>query len=341
MSNRKTAFVTGASGFIAKHIVCQLLDAGWAVRGSTRSRAKADATRHTIAAHVQNPEALDETLSFVELDLTSDAGWDSAMTGSDALIHTASPFPLDQPKDPDELIGPAVEGTKRALAAARAAGLSRVVLTSSIVAIMFGPGSARGGELTEADWTDPRDARANAYARSKTLAERAAWAMAGEDPPLALTVINPGFVMGAALDSDTGTTYEVIERLLAGKDPALPDISFPCVHVADVARAHVTALDQEESIGRRFILADRTLTFQELAHALKSEYPDRRISTRLAPRWLLRVLALFDPAIKSILPQLGDHPHLSNAAARDVLKMAFHPAEEALRETAADILARA
>ncbi|MEM8658356.1 MAG: NAD-dependent epimerase/dehydratase family protein, partial [Pseudomonadota bacterium] len=330
-----TAFVTGASGFIAKHVIRQLLDAGWNVRGSLRALAKGEAVRQTMALHVLEPERLAEKLSFVELDLNSDAGWDTAMVGADVLVHTASPFPLEQPKDPQDLVAPAVEGTKRALNAARAAGISRVVLTSSVAAVMFGPGSARGGALTEADWTDPKDPRASAYVQSKTLAERAAWSLAQTEPALELTVINPGFVLGAALDGDTGTSYAVVERLLSGKDPAVPDISFPCVHVEDVAAAHVAALRRPDSIGARFILADRTMTFLDLARELKGQYPDRKIATRMAPRWLLRILAIFDPALKSVLPQLGYHPDLSNAAARNVLGVQFRKGEEALRETAA------
>ena len=119
-------FVTGASGFIAKHILRELFEKGFDVRAAIRSEKRKKELQSLF------PSA---PLDFVFLDLTKDEGWSDAMDGCEVLLHTASPFPMNEPKDPEELIRPAVDGTLRALNAAKSAGIKRVVLTSSNAAI--------------------------------------------------------------------------------------------------------------------------------------------------------------------------------------------------------------
>jgi dihydroflavonol-4-reductase len=332
----KTVLLTGATGFIAKHIAVRLLNAGYQVRGTLRSPARADEVRDAVRPHLKDAKGLDTCLTFTALDLTRDAGWDAAMAGVDAVIHTASPFPLGQPKNEDDLIRPTMDGALRALRAAHAAGVARVVMTSSSVAVL-GTDLPPGHEAyDEASWTDPYRAGTIAYARSKTLAERAAWDFVEtEAPEMRLTTINPVFVLGAPLDAQYGTSLKVIERVLRGKDPMLPRIAFPIVDVRDVAEAHVRALDRPETEGKRVLAADSTLWFSELAGVLKAAYPDRRMPTRTAPDMLIRFLALFDPAIRSIVPTLGHFEKVSNARARDLLEMEFIPAREAVRAAGA------
>ena len=173
LSMSQHVLLTGASGFIAKRIALDLLEGGHTVRGSLRSLRRADEVRAALRPHLTDAETLDR-LSFVELDLTRDAGWEAAMDGMTALVHTASPFPMAPPKDEDELIRPAVDGTLRALRAAQRAGVTRVVMTSSVVAIEAN-GKVGRETLTEADWSDVENPRSTPYYKSKTLAERAAW----------------------------------------------------------------------------------------------------------------------------------------------------------------------
>ena len=190
--NELTVLVTGVSGFIAKHCAAELLRHGYRVRGTVRSPGKADAVRKTLAAHADASR-----LDFVVADLLSDAGWTDATTGVHGVLHLASPFPLVQPKDESELIRPAVEGTLRVLRAAKAAGVKRFVQTSSTVAVLFGHGSGHPNPYTEADWTDVDGPHVTAYAKSKTLAERAAREfVAREYPELHYASVNPGLVLG-------------------------------------------------------------------------------------------------------------------------------------------------
>ncbi|MEO0913382.1 MAG: NAD-dependent epimerase/dehydratase family protein [Pseudomonadota bacterium] len=331
--------VTGASGFIAKHIVLQLLEAGHSVRGSLRSPGRAEEVRNAVRPHLSEPARADEALSFTKLDLSQDAGWEEAMSGIDALIHTASPFPLEQPKDAETLIRPAVNGALRALRAAKAAGITRVVFTSSIAAIANTALPVGRDVHTEEDWTDLSDPRATPYVASKTLAERAAWDFVKSDAPeMELTVINPAFVLGPPLDGATGTSMQVIARIVEAKDPALPNVGFPVVDVRDIAAMHVAALDTPESIGRRFIGAESFLWFRDMARAVKAAHPERKIVTRKAPDFVIRILGRFDPSIRTILPNLGRRDDVSARAAEETLGITFRDAREAVREAAAGVL---
>ena len=223
----QTVFVTGASGFIAKHILVKLLNAGFDVVGSVRRLDRVDEICNAVRPHLNGPVDLSAKLRFVALDLAKDDGWAAALQGADVLMHTASPFPMSQPKDEDDIVRPAVDGALRALKAAQAAGIKRVVMTSSTVSIMskdLAPGQT---EFTEADWSDTNHPTINPYGKSKTLAERAAWDfITNHAPDMELTVINPGFVLGTPLDKHFGTSIKVIKRLLDATDPMLPQFGF-------------------------------------------------------------------------------------------------------------------
>ncbi|MEM7243667.1 MAG: NAD-dependent epimerase/dehydratase family protein [Pseudomonadota bacterium] len=338
MARKNTVLVTGGSGFIAKHIVLQLLNEGFAVRASVRSDTRADDIRAAMAAHARETDDLEKRLTFVTLDLSSDAGWDDALEGCSALMHTASPFPLEQPKDENDLIRPAVDGTLRALNAAQRAGVERVVLTSSMVA-MFGKRLPAGrNKYDETDWTDLHSDFANAYTKSKTLAERAAWNFTRENSQIKLSTINPGLVLGPSLDARIGTSLGLVERLLEGKDPMVPRLGFPVVDVRDVAMMHVRALQREESIGNRYIAAERFMWMVDVANVLKSEYPDRKIATRVAPDWVMRIFSFFDKSIATILPMLGHEIPPDNSSAAEVLGIEFIDARQAIKTSASSLI---
>lgn len=331
MSDPKRIFLTGASGFIAKHVLLKLLNAGHVVTGSLRSPDRADEVRNALDPHLADRDAM-KRLGFATLDLTSDDGWGKALQGHEVLVHTASPFPISQPKDESALIRPAVDGTLRALGAAQAAGIGRVVLTSSSAAIMTGTDPGR--PFTEDDWTDTTSPDATPYTRSKTLAERAAWDFVRDKAPgMDLTTINPVFVIGPPLDRHFGSSVGVVRRMMSGRDPMVPRIGFPLVDVRDVAEMHLRAAERPETAGKRFIAAESSMWFSEMAAALRTAFPDRKIARRTAPDILMRAMALFDPAIRTIVPQLGRIERISNARARDQMGMAFIPAAESLVET--------
>lgn len=323
----ETVLLTGVSGFIGKHIALKLLNAGYDVRGTLRRPDRSDEVRAALAPYLTEHAG---ELTFAQTDLESDAGWAEAMAGVSALVHTASPFPIAQPKDPAVLIRPAVEGTERVLKAA-AAGVTRVVLTSSTVAVL---NESKPDTLQdEADWCDTHLPTTTPYAKSKTLAERAAWEIA-KARGLRLTTINPGLVLGPPLDEHYGSSLGLVERFLRGKDPMLPALGFPVVDVRDVAEMHLRALQRPETEGRRYIAAAGSMAFVDMARTLKAAYPTRRIPTREAPQFIVRALALFDPSIKSILPKLGHLERVSNARAVSEMGMEFIAPKAALLASA-------
>jgi dihydroflavonol-4-reductase len=335
-----SVLVTGASGFIAKHVVRSLLDSGYEVRGTVRAPSRGEQVSEAVRQGVVEPSAVDERLTFTVADLELDEGWGDAMEGIDAVVHTASPFPIAQPKDESVLIRPAVEGTLRVLRAAHDADIDRVVLTSSTVAIV-GTDLRAGREMfDEEDWTDVDRRGVTGYARSKTLAERAAWSFVRDEAPtIALTTINPAFVSGPPLDDEIGSSMSLMVRILSGKDPMLPRYGIPVVDVRDVAEMHVRALQRPDTAGKRYIAAAGSMWLAEMGGALKAAHPDRKIATRSAPNLAMRALGLFDREVRSIVPNLGSIERVSNQRAIADMDMTFIPPEQALCDAAAYLLA--
>lgn len=328
-----TVLVTGATGYIAKHIVLQLLNEGHTVVGSVRSLSRGAEVRDAVAPHLTDPKGLDR-LKIVALDLLRDEGWDAAMDGVDVVMHTASPVPVIQPKDENETIRPAVDGAMRAVQAARRAGVTRVIMTSSIAAVMGCKLAAGQTAYDETNWTDLSRSGLSPYVKSKTLAEKAVWDWQASDAPeMQITMINPAFVMGAPLDAHFASSVTIVTRLFSGKDPMLPRIGFTCVDVGDIARMHLRAMAVPASIGQRFIGAQHFFWYSEIARILQADHPDRRLAKPTAPNFLVRFLALFDPTARRILPTLGRRDPLSADSARKVLGIDFRDTTESIRET--------
>ena len=315
------AFITGASGFIAKHIVRELLEKGYEVRASVRSEKR----KEELAALFP-----DAKLEFAFLDLNKDEGWTEAMEGCDVLLHTASPFPLSDPKDPQELIRPAVDGTLRAMKAAKAAGIKRVILTSSNAAIYKDVNKPKEAPSDESNWTTPDASFVSAYEASKTLAERAAWDFVADNPDMALTTINPGAVFGPSMDSRFGSSLDLVKRIMSGQDPMAPPLSMPVVDVRDVAMMHVAAIDLDDTKGERFSATAETLPFLELGNILKQWDPSLKPANKEAPGWMLRVFSLFMPDVKTVVQNLGRNLAVSGAKAEKVYGFKFIPAKDAL-----------
>ena len=198
----------------------------------------------------------------------------------------------------------------------------------------------QGHILTEADWADPDHPHATAYERSKTLAERAAWEFAEAHPDLRLTTINPGLVLGQPLDATTAPRLSVVERIFGGKDPAVPDVGFPVVDLRDVSRMHVAALGKPGTEGRRYVAAAGWVTMPEMARWIAEAYPERKVRTRIAPRWLLTFLSLFDRTIGEVRPNLGRKLSLSNDRARADMKIRFTRPRDSVLPSAAYLAKR-
>jgi len=320
--------LTGITGYIGQHCAAELLRGGYAVVGTVRSRARADATRTALSrvAPIDN-------LSFAEADLLSDSGWAEAMQGCSYVLHVASPFLLAEPKDERELIGPAVEGTKRVIAAAQRAGIKRLVLTSSTFAIIAGKTT---GEYGPADWSDT-EADIGAYAKSKTLAERAAW-QAAANGRMELTVINPGAVFGPSLGAKIdGQSVAMMTKMIAGKVPLIPDMALGMVDVRDVAKLHVSAMTARGAAGARFIACTaKPIEMATLAEVLRAAGYSKAPS-RKAPTFLLKFMSRFDREAKGMMPFIGKRATLDNSATLNVLNWKPTPMAESFKAMAAAI----
>ncbi len=330
--SRPIVVVTGIGGFISRHLAAQALQQGYDVRGTVRDPARTG----DIEAAIRSAAGPDGNLSFFRADLLKDAGWDEVMQGADFLLHAASPFPPTVPKDENELIRPAREGALRALTAAHKAGIKRVVLTSSIAATNYGKGHA---PFTEADWTDPDGPLASPYYKSKTLAEKAAWAYAAETG-LALSVVNPALVFGPILGKETGTSVGLIRDMLSGSLPALPDYGMAIVDVRDVADLHLRAMTDPAAVGERFIAGADAPKMAEIARILKAHFPAyaRKIPGTIMPHWMTRLAALFIPGARLVIPELGRDGRVSHDKATRLLGWTPRPAKDAIIASAQSLI---
>ena len=337
--SEELVLVTGGSGFIAMHCTLKLLAAGYRVRNTVRSLAREAEVRATLQA--AGTDAGDR-LAFCAADLTADAGWSEAAAGCDHVLHVASPFPVNVPRHEDELIVPAREGALRLLRAARGANVKRVVLTSSFAAIGYGHEQADRA-FTEHDWTRAEGEGVSAYAKSKTLAERAAWDfMAREGGDMELAVVNPVGVFGPALSADFSTSIEIIRRMMDGALPALPRITFGVVDVRDVADLHLLAMTHPEAAGERFLaVAGGFVSLRDIGLMLRRRLgaAASRVPTRELPDWLLRIVAIFDKSVGQIVPELGKRKDATADKACRVLGWQPRSAEDAVAATAESLVA--
>ena len=329
-----TVFVSGGSGYIAGFLIRQLVEAGWMVHTSIRDLAKEGAVRASLKVD-------DSKVRFFAADLMSDAGWAEAMAGCSHVAHVASPLPAKAPKSDDELIVPARDGALRALRAARAAGVTRFVMTSSMAAIAYGHGKGRH-VFTEADWTDVSSPDAYAYVKSKTIAERAArdW-VAAEGDGIEFATVNPSLVLGPLQSGDFSTSLEAIKKLLEGSLPGLPNFGFGVVDVRDVADMHVRCLTQPDMAGERFICSGPFMLMKEVAAVLREGLGPqaRKVPTRSMPDWLMRIAALFDPVVRTVLGELGNVRESPADHAREKLGWVPRPAQDSILDTARSMIA--
>jgi dihydroflavonol-4-reductase len=334
-SQPETVLVTGGSGFLGGWCLAELLRRGYRVRTTVRDISRESRVRAVIAAAVPAVE----DLAVFAADLRNEDGWEHAVRGCDYVLHVASPFPPAQPKDPDELIVPARDGTLRVLRAALDAGVARVVLTSSVAAV-GAVAKSSSQPLDEQDWTDLARDGLSPYVRSKTIAERAAWDLvrdAGESKRLA--VVNPSAILGPALSEDRSFSLEMIERLLKGM-PGVPHIGFNIVDVRDVADLHIKAMLAPEAGGERFVAATQFRWMAEVAEVLRDRLGQAaaKVPKRRVPNLLVRGMGLFDPTVRSISGQLGKKTVYSSEKATSLLGWSPRPVEETIVDCAQSMI---
>lgn len=332
----ETVLVTGGSGFLGGWCIVALLQRGYDVRATVRSLSKADAVRPMVATQV-DPGA---RLTFARADLTSDAGWDAAMTGIDHVLHVASPLG-GEGESLAALVGPARDGTIRVLAAATKAGVKRIVVTSSCAAATprdqtsGGPGGTSTSD--ETTWTDAGDPKLNAYRKSKAIAERAAWDwMEANGEPSRLTTILPAAIFGPVLSPEAMSSVALIQGLLNGRPPAVPRVSFNIVDVRDVAEAHVLALTTPEAAGQRFIASGEFLWMKDVAAILRDGlgYGTGKVPRRVMPDGLVRLIAIFVPPMRALTPIIGRRHSFDGRKAGRLLGLQLRPARDTILDCA-------
>jgi nucleoside-diphosphate-sugar epimerase len=339
MSNA-LVLVTGGSGFIGAHCILKLLAAGYRVRTTVRSLAREGEVRAMLAAG--GADAGDR-LSFAAADLSSDAGWAEAAKGCDYALHVASPIPPTQPKHEDELIVPARDGALRLLRAARDAGVKRVVMTSSVASVGYGKDTAER-TYTEQDWSDVNGRAMSAYAKSKTIAERAAWDfVAKEGQGLELSTVLPALVLGPVLTADFSPSVLLVQRLMMGAMPGCPRLYFGLVDVRDVADLHVRAMTAPAAKGERYIAsAGNSIAMIEVARILKRRLGARaaKVPTRELPNWMVWLASWSNPEIKQFLGELGVVKHFSGDKARRALGWSPVSIEDSVAASAETLIAK-
>jgi nucleoside-diphosphate-sugar epimerase len=337
---QQRVLVTGGSGFIAGHIILQLLEQGYLVRTTVRSLTKEPAVRAVLdGAGMANGG----NLTFVAADLMSDAGWGQAVAGVDFVLHVASPVQPGQVENEDDLIVPAREGALRVLRAARDARVKRVVLTSAFHAVSWGH-PHDDHVFTEDDWTIIDGPDVDAYGKSKTLAERAAWDfIASEGRSMELATMLPVAVMGPVMGTEISGANHLIQSMLNGGMPGFPDIFIPIVDVRDVASAHILAMTIPEAAGQRFLLSNGpALALKEIGARIRGSLGDaaQHVPSRSIPNVVVRVAAIFSAQFRPTVPDLGYSKKTSNEKARRVLGWTPRDAKDAIVAAAESMVAK-
>ena len=329
--------LTGVSGWIAKHTAIELLNKGYEVLGTVRNNNLIDQTRQTIGKY-----APIEKLSFVELDLLKDEGWNEAAKGCKYIFHIASPFPIKVSRNREVLLPVAVDGTIRVLNAGLNAGVEQIIKTSSIVAMFRKPNRTNPYTFGENDWTDENWTEGvNDYFLSKTKAEKAAWElMESKGLKNKLTTICPGGVFGDALDKKGGTSIEYVRQFMAGKFPGAPKFAVLISDVRDIAKAHVACIGNTKVGGRRLIVGKEVKKLVELSQLMAEAMPEyaKKLPKKELPNFMVKLISYIDSSAKTMIPDLGIMMQTDPTYAEKLLGFEFKAAKDCMTENAKSVV---
>ncbi|HUB94048.1 MAG TPA: aldehyde reductase [Verrucomicrobiae bacterium] len=331
--------VTGGDGFLAGWCVIKLLQQGYKVQTTVRDSDREQNIRTTLSNVCELANT--KRLQFYKADLIDDQGWAEVVKGCTYVLHVASPFPPIQPRDEDDIIVPAREGTLRVLRASAMARVKRVVITSSSVAMRFHSQPGRT-VITEECWTDLTRPGLKPYVKSKTLAEQAAWKFIKNDNTgMELTTIAPATMLGPVLGVHVSFSVQLVQSLLSGKVPAVPRLGFCIVDVRDEAGLHIAAMTSPDAVGQRFLGGGTSLWMSDVVEVLKNgldaidtaELPKYRM-----PDLVAQALAPFVPSLKATIDDLGKKRLYSSAKAERLLRWHMRPIEETILDTARSLI---
>jgi len=293
---------------------------------------------------MQEDASLPGILELVEADLLENGSFDEAVRGCSVVVHTASPFLTSTSKSNPEaqLIRPAVEGTTNVLESVnRAESVTRVVLTSSVVAVMDSLVKDREKTYTEEDWNETATLKDDPYSLSKKLAEEKAWEMQRAQKRWTMATVNPGFVMGPSLSGRSNDgSMAFMKKLLTGGFALGGAFSMSIVDVRDVGLAHVRlALDHQE-LQARYLVFNQVMWLKELGpHVQRSEKSGKTYKSKMlveAPKWLLWTIApLVGLSREEASHKVGYFLNVSNEKVRTELGIEFRD----IHETFQDMLA--
>jgi len=337
MTEQRLILVTGATGFVGKWTILQLLQKGYRVRGTVRSLSRAAEVTDTLTRELG--QGASANLELVEADLLDDKGWAEAMRGVSTVMHIATAIRADEPKDQSLVIRPALEGTQRVFRFADAAGIKRIIMTSSIATVGYGHGQTSGRRVyDETYFTNLDNMRWTwAYCVGKTRAEQFAWAFA-KDHAIGLTTVHPGAIIGPALDKDASISLGMVSGLLAGSVPAMPSNGFSIIDVRDVAALHVAALEKPETIGQRYLATAEYTPFPKVADILREAYPDWTITMKRAPDWIIKLIASFGGPARQIINDIGNEKVFDGSKGERLLGRSFIGARESILATAESVI---
>ncbi|WP_338126429.1 NAD-dependent epimerase/dehydratase family protein [Secundilactobacillus kimchicus] len=328
----KTIVVTGGSGFVAGWVIREFLAHGYHVRTSLRHLNKAAAIRQSVTNGLSDSQRAN--LSFFEADLTAQSGWANGMDGADGVIHVASPLGTGR-ETTDELVKVAKDGTLNVLRAAKMAGITRVVMTSSQAA-STPPTSIGAAVLDESYWTSLDNPELDPYRISKVESERAAWAFA-EAQGLALTTILPGAIFGPVLSTHSISSNGILVNFLH-RTNVVPKVPLEISDVRDLARLHRLAFENPVAIGKRYLAADQTITMIQVAKLYQQAFPERHLHLMTIPNGGLRFAAKFIPGLRSLLPMLKRTYHHTTAAVQNDLGWQQYTPEETVIDAAQSLI---
>lgn len=331
-----TVLVTGANGFIGLNTVLRLLQLGYHVRATIRKDAHKKNILETLSKQVDTGK-----LEFLIVDLVKDEGWLFAVQGCDFVIHTASPYPAENPKDENELLIPARDGTLRVFKFAQMEGVKRVVMLSTIGAIFDGH-EGENRTFDENDWSDLNKTRLM-YHKSKTVAERAAWDFIKSDENksgMEMVSINPSNVFGPVLDGHHHTATEWYRTIMRAEVPGVARTQIDFVDVRDLVEVLVKALTEPAAAGRRFICNGASIPLLEFADILHDHFSNRgyRIPNRILPDFMIRLLGLVIPKVKAVAGQLNWKYAFSTENVRHVFGWQPYPYKQTIIDMAESLI---
>jgi dihydroflavonol-4-reductase len=331
----EVVLVTGGTGYIAQWCIVELVRRGYDVRTSVRAADREESVRAAAATQIDA-----DGLTVVIADLMADDGWAEAVRDCDYVLHVASP--LGRPgASPDDLIAPARDGALRVLRFATEANVRRVVMTSAANAAS--PTSyTQDGVTDETFWTDPNADGLDAYRKSKTLAEQAAWSyIAASTQSTALATVLPGAVLGPVMSMANMGSVNVIRRMLSGAMPGTPKIGLEVVDVRDIVDLHLRAMTSPEAAGQRFLGTGDFMWMSEIAAAIRDNLgaDAAKVPTRTLPNFVVRALARRRPELRGIMPGLGRRNRHSTAKAETMLGWKRRPGVDAVVDCARSLVA--